>query len=558
MGRKRQKVQKSMQRKIVIFVFCVGIISIFFPLSARAEENASILQYILTEEGIDLYISGLGEYDQASGQIGREPVEVVQTGQDTAGHTIILLDNSLSVTKDNMGKAKEILKKYAEAKKESEKVSLAVYGTDIQYLIEKETDKDKIIEAADSVASEDKDTYLTDVLYDELVKLGSKTEYTRFIVITDGVDNKEIGYTKEELSAYLKDNPYPVYTLGCKYKNNEEELKNLFAISRLTNGKYYLLDDYEEMDEIVEGFCEPVTGITIKVPEGLRDGSVKNVLLSFQTGDGTAEVTAELAMPFGLKAGEESIIPPESGEEGQTEEQKPEKEEPPEKSDPEEEAREEEPEAEEGVEQKISRPEEDMPGEEPAIDIVSIAAAVMIGIALIVLLIMNRKKKGENKGKSEKKGRGKNNFPQEEKRKRNAEIESEEDNGSTVMVQEDSGLTEFLGQGGRAGYIVALKDCNDTNKVFRYPLSGKVVIGRMKEGGVNLVLSDDRTLSAKHCEISVREGRFFIKDLHSSNGTFLDGKKLPPNEVWEFAPGSRVRMGNREMIIEVEQLRNGD
>ena len=552
MKRKVGKIQKMFLGKAVVFAICISIISGNFLLPVRAEEKASILQSILTEEGIDLYINGLGEYSDVTGQIGREPVEVERTGQDIEGHTIILLDNSLSVTKDNLAKVKDVLKKYAEIKKENEKVSLAVYGTDIQYLLEKEKEKDKIIETVESVASEDKDTYLTDVLYDELVKLGSKTEYTRFVIITDGVDNKEIGYTKEELSEYLKENLYPVYTIGCRYKSNEEELKNLFAISRLTNAKYYLLDDCEVLDEIAEGLCEPVAGIKIKVPDELRDGSIKNILLSFQSEAGTVEVAGELAVPFGLK--EEGTQP---GEAPETEEpeaaENPQPEEEPQPA--------EEPEPEKKQEREV--PEQDgekenpeAPEGEPAIDIVSIAAIAVIGIALIALLIVNGKKKGKNKGGNKKKSEPKKEVKGEKKAKEEKEeAESEEDKYSTVLVSEKGDETAFLDDKSKAGYIVALKDCADANKVFRYPLADKVVVGRIKAMGVDLVLNNNETVSAKHCEISVRSGHFYIKDLNSSNGTYLDGKRIPPNETWEFSSGSMLQMGNLKAIIEVDPIR---
>lgn len=539
---KKQKKHGTFPSKALILAFCICIISGYFSLPVRAEEDASILQSILTEDGIDLYVGGLGEYSDVTAQIGREPVEVVQAGQDIDIHTIILLDNSLSVTKDNMAKAKETLKKYVEIKKESEKVSIAVYGTDIQYLTEKETDKDKIVEAVESIASEDKDTYLTDVLYDELVKLGNKTEYTRFIVITDGVDNKEIGYTKEELSAYLKDSPYPVYTVGCKYKSNEDELKNLFAISRLTNAKYYLLDDYENLDEIAEGFCEPVTGIKVKVPEELRDGSVRNILLSFQGEDGTVEVTDELSMPFGLRA--EGVKPEEIPE--------PEEPEPAEEPMPVEEPEQTEKSKSEAPVPKEATEEGDtgeQEGEQP-LDLVSIVAIGVIGIALIFLLLMNRKKKGKSEGKDKKKNRSE----KEIKKVVNEEDESEENKNSTVIISpENKDSTVFLDGKSRAGYIVSLKYCEDVDRVFRYPLADKVVIGRVDEEGVDIVLND-KTVSAKHCEITARRGHFYIKDLKSSNGTYLDGNKMPSNETWEFSSGSIVQMGNLKIIVEVEQI----
>ena len=279
--------RKTIVQRIMIAVLCAAAAAGGMFCRADADEKAAILQSITKDDTICLFISGLGEFNAVTGQIGREPVEIVNTTEDIGGHTIIMIDNSLSVTKDNMAKAKDILKQYIENKTEDEKISLAVYGADIQFLTEKETEKEQLMEALEGIANEDKDTYLTDVLYDELQTLEGKTEYTKFIVVTDGVDNKEIGYTKEELSEYLKSNPYPVYSLGCKYKSNDEQLKNLFAISRLTNAGYYLLDDYEEYDEIEGGLHEAVTCVEIKIPDELKDGGEKNILLSFEEMNGT-------------------------------------------------------------------------------------------------------------------------------------------------------------------------------------------------------------------------------------------------------------------------------
>ena len=61
-----------------------------------------------------------------------------------------------------------------------------------------------------------------------------------------GVDNKSIGYTKEELYAALEKMPYPIYTVGCTYKENNEQLKNMFALSRMTGGASWLLDDVSD------------------------------------------------------------------------------------------------------------------------------------------------------------------------------------------------------------------------------------------------------------------------------------------------------------------------
>lgn len=508
---------RKLVQRLVFGVLCVGVIISGASYQVQANGKVVIVQSVVKGDNICLFMKGLGEYSNVTGQIGREPVEIVNSSFHISGHTIIMIDNSLSVTKDNLVKAKEVLKRYLENKGEDEKVSLAIYGTDIQYLVEKEADGGKIVDALESIVSEDKDTYLTDVLYDELQKLENKAEYTKFIVVTDGVDNKEIGYTKEELTEYLKDHSYPVYALGCKYKSNEEQLKSLFALSRATNAEYYLLDDYEEYSEIEEGLCEPIACVEVKIPQELQDGSTKNVLLSFECADGTVEVSDELTMPFGVKTEEEPTPEPtkiSAPEETPVIETEP---------------------------VVTPEPAEEVDVTENAIDLVSIGAIIVAVIAFIVLLIINIRKKIKKKDKAEKK-----------------EViipPTEEVDSATVMVESvsDEEATVFLESRDSSGYIVVLHDSNDAGRVFRYPLVGKVIIGRKYGDGVNIVLNYDPAISAKHCEVSKRGDKFFIRDLHSSNGTFVNGQRVEGD--MEFTSGNSIKLGNLCMTITIEQNR---
>lgn len=63
---------------------------------------------------------------------------------------------------------------------------------------------------------------------------------------------------------------------------------------------------------------------------------------------------------------------------------------------------------------------------------------------------------------------------------------------------------------------------------------------------VDLRLSDD-SVSRHHCEIVVRDNRYFLRDLDSTNGTAVNG-------VWVreafIAPGARLRLGETEVLFE--------
>jgi|GEM_PF-4329584 pSer/pThr/pTyr-binding forkhead associated (FHA) protein len=65
-------------------------------------------------------------------------------------------------------------------------------------------------------------------------------------------------------------------------------------------------------------------------------------------------------------------------------------------------------------------------------------------------------------------------------------------------------------------------------------------IGRSKS--CDLVIEDDY-ISRNHAEITFRDGRFYISDSGSSNGTFLSGRRLAPKEVAPISDGDLIRIG---------------
>lgn len=55
-------------------------------------------------------------------------------------------------------------------------------------------------------------------------------------------------------------------------------------------------------------------------------------------------------------------------------------------------------------------------------------------------------------------------------------------------------------------------------------------------------------VSRVHCKILVRNKSYYIQDLGSSNGTFLNGKKVTMTEPLEIQDGSRIRIANLEFV----------
>ena len=79
------------------------------------------------------------------------------------------------------------------------------------------------------------------------------------------------------------------------------------------------------------------------------------------------------------------------------------------------------------------------------------------------------------------------------------------------------------------------------------PLDGEAVgIGAHP---ANQISFDDRFVSGFHCRIHLNAGRFCLKDLGSTNGTFVDGMRVHEAEL---AAGARVKVGAQELRLEHE------
>jgi hypothetical protein len=71
---------------------------------------------------------------------------------------------------------------------------------------------------------------------------------------------------------------------------------------------------------------------------------------------------------------------------------------------------------------------------------------------------------------------------------------------------------------------------------------GSNTIGR--NPGNTITISADVTVSGEHVNILYRNGKFYIKDKMTANGTFLNGEELEVEKAYELKDSDEVRCGN--------------
>jgi len=97
--------------------------------------------------------------------------------------------------------------------------------------------------------------------------------------------------------------------------------------------------------------------------------------------------------------------------------------------------------------------------------------------------------------------------------------------------------------------VLVLHRGKNPPRVFQLPPNQVVSVGRDK---VNTLCIADQTLSGQHFRIVPKEGAYYLADLQSTNGTFLDGERVT---LKELKAGSTIRAGQCEFQFRREQKR---
>ena len=81
----------------------------------------------------------------------------------------------------------------------------------------------------------------------------------------------------------------------------------------------------------------------------------------------------------------------------------------------------------------------------------------------------------------------------------------------------------------------------------RFDLIGGLSVGRSKESDIRI---DDRYASSLHARVFSRDGRFYVEDMNSTNGTLLNGATLQGEA--ELIDGDTVQIGDTVFRLEVQ------
>lgn len=490
--------------KTWIKVATAAFLVLVAAFDAYALDSLPVLEQHVTGDTVYLYLKHSGSEKTAEAQIGTDTagsVTITDSGSVPVV-TWLVLDNSISIRADDRNKAKELFTNLVAGRSANESFTLCTYKEQLNVILQDSQSYADLKKEIDALEHNDQVSYLTDVISEILDVEANREElvYSRIVVVSDGVDENPGGLTREELNKRLAASNIPVYTLGCETKGNDQLLKELYSISRQTGAQSWSLTGLADTLEVVKAMSGEELPIcaAISIPEKLRDGGVKGVKLTFS--DGSVAET-QLSMPFG-----EVIETPEPAD--QTPVPGPEPEPAP---------------------APDSEPESEPQRNLPILVIAGILLIAVLGAAAV--LLMRKKKESERiKPVSEliEPRPGETDILQDPHEKPREER-------TAILVQEDSRL------------MLSLTDCANPDRHFEVPLRGRVSIGRSNSN--RIVLDYERSVSGMHCEIFVEGGVFKLRDLNSSNGTYIDGERVI--DVAEVMNGSIIKLGRLEFMVEI-------
>lgn len=519
---------KIKKKSFFIFLLCICLL---LPKSVYAASEACISEIQTKDDKITLFIKNIPSITSAEVQIGTQKcgaaeVTSLRSMNQTAVDTLILIDNSQSISEANRQKVQEILKNVIVDHMDRERFSVATFSEIINSEINFSEDYSGHLKAVENIGYVNQNTYIIDVLYQAIETIMSQNDsnYKRIILISDGVDDNRRGYTKDELIRLIQTNLCPIYSITSMWEEDQNGVENMFELSRAAKSAYFLLDDYDNPEQIADeiGKDYEVYAVTAQIPQALMDGGSKNIRVILQTAEGEQSVETETVIPF-LNA-DSTGETQEAGESTDTA----------------------------TLETTPSMAPTDSPiptsekedGEEGEHGnkiylYIAIGAFVFFIVTIVALISLLKKRKK----------REESTFGYAEESTIATRYEEADCEGQTVAMtqleESDSESTVGMWDKGESLKNLNLTDLRN-HKEISCVLRNELILGRSRSR-CDVAFDYEKTVSGTHCRLSLEKGKVYITDLKSSNGTWLNRERV--DSETEIKSGDHIKLGALELEI---------
>lgn len=473
--------QKIRPYKVFSILVVTIITAVLLTTAVFAEENAVLRQYYSDEGSLTFFVSDIRSENPASKIAGIE-CQAENLGsvyyEAEKYETVFLIDSSASMSEFS-DEIDSFLRECIDCKRDNEYYTIGLFSSENtpEYIADCVSDRYELEKSIDKI----KYDYTVTYIYDNLLNLISNMNtddapvYRRIVLFTDGNENSENGITVDDIISKIKDDKIQIYTVTMQTakRDNLQRLKTIARLSRESSASDIRLADNSDVSgasAILFSDAKNTYCINVLPEKSLLDGSVKAVEIS----DGSIAVMADVRMPMSdiqTVETEASVVESDDNDEA--------------------------------VENQN------------VIFIVLISVIAVIAVVALVVLIVNIAKSSNKKTETD--------APQPFFDK-NEETE--------IFGASNEGQTEmFFGENSENSKSLILRDINDSYRIFEVTLTANgVVIGRSPEF-CNVVIDYDKSVSRRHCRISLKNGQAYIEDLSSGNKTYINGRELHNESV---------------------------
>lgn len=98
--------------------------------------------------------------------------------------------------------------------------------------------------------------------------------------------------------------------------------------------------------------------------------------------------------------------------------------------------------------------------------------------------------------------------------------------------------------------LLCLRSGPMAGRIFSLPAGTQLVAGRNPSRS-SLPLAQYGKVSSVHCQLDCADGSLWVTDLGSTNGTFLNGQRLAPNQPASLREGDTLTLGTDECLFRI-------
>ncbi len=189
-----------------------------------------------------------------------------------------------------------------------------------------------------------------------------------------------------------------------------------------------------------------------------------------------------------------------------------------------------------------------MIGNLPLAAFIAIIAGVLaiIVVVIVVILVITKKKKADKPSQNTAPYMATpspaSSAPQRPISPSSSYTRPSEGAGETTVLNEGAGETTVLGS---SAPVIKRSKTGEQIKITR----PEFVIGK-ERNRVDYCISANNSVSRTHAKIVNRGGQLYIMDMNATNGTFVNGSRISPNQEIRLSSGDRIKLADEEFIVQ--------